>query len=342
MLVLATVVLCCNKVSKSDTDQPERSGVVKVIKSAVIRDSIPLPIHIPGKLASSSEMKLGFKTGGIIREMNAVEGADVRQGKKIARLDTVELVAWRNKAKTALEKAQRDRARAEKLYTDSVVTLEQLQNARSACDAAKADFAVASFNLSQAVLSAPTAGKIIRRLAEKNEVVGPGMPVVLFASTDGKWLIKAAVPDCDLAEITIGDTASATFDAIPDREFIAVLVRIAGAAHPVTGTFEIECALKDNHQRFRPGLVADVRLFPRNQKKFSYVPAGALVEGNGTNGTILTYANHDSLVALSVTVEKLYGDLLAVAEGLEGIDSVVSAGAPYLWYSNTKLSTEKR
>jgi RND family efflux transporter MFP subunit len=266
---------------------------------------------------------------------------NVPKGRKIARLDTVELVAWRNKARVGVEKASRDLERVKKLYSDSVATLEQLQNAQSAFTAAQSDLEIASFNLSQAVLVAPTSGKILRRLTEKNEVVGPGMPVVVFASTDGKWVVKSSVPDRDLSVIAIGDSAAVIFDALPQKVFTAILVRIAGAAHPVTGTFEIECALQKTHSRFRPGLIADIRLYPQQQKKVVFIPARALVNGTGKQGTVYTVGSNDSIVALQVTVERIFDDLLAVSSGLENVDSIIINGAEYVWYSTGPIVIER-
>jgi multidrug efflux system membrane fusion protein len=330
MLPLFAAVILCNRAPEAPRSAaaPAQSMRVKVVP--VLRDTVALPLVIPGKLTAAAELKLGFKTGGIIRGIDAVEGANIGRGARIATLDTVEFVAYRNKAQTALEKALRDLARAQRLYGDSVATLEQLQNALSALHAAQSDSAVASFNLAQAVMRAPAAGKILRRLVENNEVVGPGMPVVIFASTEGGWNVKASIPDRDLLTVAAGDRAAVHFDAIPEVEFSATLVRIAGAAHPVTGTFEIECALDTTHPGFRPGMIADVRLFPASQRTLDFIPASALVEADGDSGTVFAVDNNDSLRAVRITVARLYGNLLAVSSGLEGVSEVVGAGAPYV------------
>ncbi|MBN1306566.1 MAG: efflux RND transporter periplasmic adaptor subunit [Chitinispirillaceae bacterium] len=323
-------VILCNRAPAPEPDTAQRTNVVRVKVAPVVRDSIALPLFIPGKLATAAEMKLGFKTGGIIRDIDAVEGANIRRGVRIAMLDTAELSAYRNKAQTALEKATRDLARVQRLFDDSVATLEQLQNARSAFRAAQSDSAIASFNLTQAVLKAPTAGKILRRLVERNEVVGPGIPVVIFASTEGNWIVNASIPDRDLRIVSNGDRADVSFDAIPGEEFSATLQQIAGAAHPVTGTFEIELALDEIHPGFRPGMIADVRLFPSGQRKFDFIPASALVEALGNAGTVFAVDKNDSLRPVRITIARLHGNLLAVSRGLEGVEAVVGAGAPYV------------
>ena len=337
----AVVAAFCNRspTPKSASMQHTRTMRVKVVP--VVRDSIVLPLFLPGKLATAAELKLGFKTGGIVRDINAVEGSNIRRGARIAILDTVEFAAYRNKARTALEKAKRDLARAERLYADSVATLEQLQNARSAFGVAQSDSAIASFNLAQAILRAPSAGKILKRLTEKNEVVGPGMPVVVFASTEGNWTVNASISDRDLPIVSNGDRADVRFDAIPDEEFSATLIRIAGAAHPVSGTFEIELALDKTNPGFRPGMIADVRLFPAKQRRFDFIPAAALVEARGDTGIVFAVDKNDSITATRITLSRIYGDLLAVAHGLDGVDAVVGAGSPYLLNADETIVLER-
>jgi multidrug efflux system membrane fusion protein len=337
-LPICTILLAlCNR-QEPRQHTPAAPRTISVTIGPVIRDTIPLPLFFPGKLAAAAELRLGFKTGGIIREITAIEGAAVARGACLARLDTIELAAWHEKALTALDKSRRDLTRAEQLFNDSVATLEQLQNARSALRAAASDADIASFNLAQAVLRAPTAGKILKRLGEKNEVTGPGMPVVLFASTEGSWVIKTAVPDRDLSIVDIGDYAEISFDAVPNRTFSATLTGIAGAAHPVTGTFEIDLTLDTTAREFRPGLVANVKLFPKGQQRFAFIPASALAEGSGDSGIVYSPGPGTAFTAVPVVIERLFGNLIAVSSGLEGIDTIVTTGAPYLRFASEQIT----
>ena len=69
-----------------------------------------------------------------------------------AALDLGEIEPAVTRARTGAEKAERDYQRAGRLFADSVATLEQLQDAQSARDAARAEFeaALAAFTASRA------------------------------------------------------------------------------------------------------------------------------------------------------------------------------------------------
>lgn len=329
-LVAGVAALSCNRGSTTGKPAAAPETTVRVIAAPVVRDTAALPLIVPGKLATAVEMKLSFKTGGVIRELHATEGAAVSRGARIARLDTVEFAAWRDKARTALDKAARDYDRVKRLHADGAAPLELLQNAESARSAARADSAIAASNLAQAVLVAPSSGRILKRLAETDEVIGPGMPVVLFASTEGAWTIAAAIADRDLMDVSIGDRAEVRFDALPHETFDASLIRIAGAAHSVTGTVEIEMALDRTHAVLRPGLFGEVRLFAKGRKNLAYVPASALVHANGDTGTVYAVGAADAVTPVTVTIARLFGDRLAVSAGLENVNFVVAAGSSYI------------
>ena len=96
------------------------------------------PVRATGFLGTTKEMKLSFKTGGILIHIPVKEGQKVRRGDVLAELDLSEIRAQVNQARIGMEKAERDLTRAGNLYRDSVVTLEQYQNAESAYELAKA------------------------------------------------------------------------------------------------------------------------------------------------------------------------------------------------------------
>ena len=107
-----------------------------------------------GKLASKEELKLSFKTGGIISEIFVDEGQTVKKGQVLAKLNLSEIQAQVNQAILGLDKAERDYRRANNLYKDSVVTLEQLQNTTTALDIAKSNVKIAEFNLQFSTIKA--------------------------------------------------------------------------------------------------------------------------------------------------------------------------------------------
>ncbi len=80
------------------------------------------PILASGLVASASEARLAFKTGGVIDRILVKEGQTVVRGQLLATLNLTEISAQVNQAKEGVAKAERDLNRVKNLYADSVVS----------------------------------------------------------------------------------------------------------------------------------------------------------------------------------------------------------------------------
>ena len=61
-----------------------------------------IPVRVTGVLGTTTQMKLSFKTGGIIKQLNIREGESVRRGEVLAVLDLSEVRAQVNQARIGL------------------------------------------------------------------------------------------------------------------------------------------------------------------------------------------------------------------------------------------------
>ena len=118
----------------------ESSPPVVKVQSVIARETeIMIPVRSSGKLTSRAESKLSFKTGGIIDRILVDEGQNVEEGQLLAQLNLEEIRSQGNQANLVLKKSERDFQRAENLYMDSVATLEQFQDSRTALEVARSN-----------------------------------------------------------------------------------------------------------------------------------------------------------------------------------------------------------
>jgi multidrug efflux system membrane fusion protein len=290
------------------------------------------PILTSGRVAAQEEIRLAFKIGGIIRALYVEEGASVRKGQLLARLDATEIDAQVRQARQGLAKSQRDLERVKKLYADSVATLEQVQDLTTALEVAEASLEIATFNQQYASIYAPTAGKILRRFAETGEMIGPGTPVFYLASSQGRQVIKVGLPDVEVVRIQDGDPATVQFDAWPGESFPAQVSEIAAGADPMTGTFAVELALKPAAKTLKNGFVGKVEIRPNRKEIFRQVPMGALVEAGPAYASFyLPKADQQSVSLHTIAHYEIQNDhLLVPASEWGGASQVVTRGAKYL------------
>jgi RND family efflux transporter MFP subunit len=328
MLVLLSVFMfTCGHDEKVDNEIKK----VKVKTVRVLTKSIALPIQTSGKLYTSTETKLSFKIPGILDAIFVRKGQHVKKNTRLAVLNLIEMNARVNQAKSAYAKAKRDLARVNRLFSDSVATLEQLQNSRTALDIADSDLEVAQFNLRHSEIFAPEDGKILKRFAEEGELVNSGVPVFLYGADSEGWVIRVGVTDKQVVRLKIGDKANVVFDPYPDEVFSAKITEIEAVANPYTGTFEIELKIQGGKRKLFSGFVGKVELYPESNEVFSIIPIESLVEGSEKEGFVYIPAKKSSgVLKKQIKIAEIVGNQILVSKGLSNIGQVITDGVSYL------------
>ena len=325
IIIILLSAACKNREVKTTSTE-----AVRVRVTGVTTGVISIPVHTNGILVSSEELKLSFKTGGIVAKILVEEGDRVKKGDLLASLNLSEISANADQAKSGYDKALRDFKRAENLFRDSVVTLEQKQNAATALNVAKSALDIVQFNLNHSKIIAHDNGVILKQLVKANELVSSGYPVFLFGSSGKYWKVKAGLSDKDIIEINPGDSATVSFDAHHGLKFPAIVDQVGEMSNPYTGTYEIELLLHASDFRLASGFVAGVDLFPSTRKSFSMIPVESIVEADGHQGYIYVVTGAITVQKVKIDIETLIGSMAAVRGIPEGITEVVSEGAAYL------------
>lgn len=288
-----------------------------------------VPVRATGMLSTATQMKLSFKTGGIIKQIGVREGSSVKRGDVLAELDLSEISAQVDQAEVGFEKAQRDLTRAENLYLDSVATLEQYQNAESASEVAKSQLEIAKFNLEHSRIKAPSEGKIQKILVETSEVIAPGYPAILFASTESDWVVRVSLTDKDIVKLSLGDSARVFMDAYPGRRFRAEITELGNVADPVTATYEAELLILHPLPGFRSGFISRAEIYPSEIKRSMVLPLHALIDATDNRAFVYIYSEGKA-EKRGIRTGAILGEEVVVSQGLSEGDLVITDGAKYL------------
>jgi len=328
--LLAMALFACN--TDEGNDKPgiivaEEIPVSLIHVNMGVGDS---QLEATGMFTTDDETLLAFKNGGIIERIYVKEGELVKKGQLLAILNLTELNAKASQVKLAIDKAQRDFNRAQKLYKDSVATLEQFENAKTQLDYLKEDLNTINFNMRYSEIRATTNGYVLMRLANEGQIVGPGTPIVqINGASKGDWMVKIGVSDQQWAAIQEGDSARITTDAFSDV-LPAKVHRKSEGIDPKTGTFSI--LVKPNTIGKLPiasGMFARVTIFGQASNAWS-LPYSALLDGDAGRGFV--YVTEDKLIAKKVEVKigAIQKDHVEILSGLEQFKYVIEAGSPYL------------
>lgn len=357
IIAVATTVVYIAHSAGHTTDNNENLQPKKVETVVVTPTKYRQVIFGSGKLAAKEESKLSFKTGGIIKRIYVSEGQSVRKGQVLAELALDEIQAQTQQAglgrqqaeisidnaKLALKLAERDYQNALGLYQDSVATLEQMQNAEVQLDNARnqlkaaqkglafneQNVEVAQFNLRYSKITAPADGTILKKMAETNELVGPGSPVFIFGSREKAQVVKVNITDKDIIHVQLGDSAQVAFDAYPNHYFQGIVREVASMADAYTNTYEVEVEISSEGKRLLSGFIGAVDILTETQEDVFRLTVDALLSANDQRGTIFLLKEGHARKT-QINISRLDGSDLLVSEGLQTGDEVIISGVGYL------------
>lgn len=327
-LATATVLALagCGNGDDAATAKTAAAVRVAVVENAPATESL----RAIGVLAPADEVRLAFKTGGVIRTIAVEQGAPVTKGQLLATLADDEFASAVTQARAVADQSTRDLDRGRALLADEVATREQVEDLATANEIANAQLRSALFNARHARIEAPADGVVLRRLAEPDEQVAAGQPVLVVGNTAAGWIVRASLSDRDIVRVQSGGAAEVTLDAYPGRRFAAQVVEIAAAADPETGTYEMKVSVDPAGARFIQGLVAKVTIADPDAESVAVVPVTSLLEADGRIATVFVVAKGGFAKKVEVQTGRLLGERIEVIAGLALGDQVVTEGAAWL------------
>lgn len=327
-LLCAAAAPACSP--SSATPPPQAAAPPIAVRVAPVHhQKVSKPIIATGVVAPKSEVKASFKVGGIVDRVTVRAGDTVRRGQLLAVLRSTEVDAVYDQVQHAAVKAERDLARVKSLFDSQAATREQLEDATTAADVARAQLRAAAFNREHAVISAPGDGRVLRRLVEPNELVGPGQPVLVLGGDAASWVLRAGLTDRDVVRIAEGSTVQVELSAWPGTQLSGTVREIASTATPV-GTYEIDVAFVAPGKTLRAGLIGRIRIEAPAEREMNVIPATALRDGDGDGATVWSANTDGSVTPHAVKVAFFTGELVALSSGLDGVSAVITDGSAYL------------
>ncbi|HSF55813.1 MAG TPA: efflux RND transporter periplasmic adaptor subunit [Algoriphagus sp.] len=333
-ILIAAVLFACGK--SESTPKPITKGEaipVKVIE--LNQGSFSSSISASGNFSTNDETLLSFKVGGIVSKILVQEGDPVKKGQVLATLDLTEVQAGLNQSKIAYEKALRDHERAGRLYRDSVATLEQFQNSKTARDIAEQQLKTAEFNLSYSQIRANQNGFVLRKFVNAGQQVSSGAPVLqINGANQGNWMLKATVNDLNWSLISIGDQAlifPSTSDSISGK-----VIRKSQSADPVTGAYWVEVTPANSEGlNLASGMFGKVLIQPTKQTEGWQIPYEAILDASGSLGYVFVTDDGQKAEKVKVVLGQISENEVQVLSGLENHSKLIVSGSAYLTDGST-------
>ena len=246
--------------------------VCRVRRGVVFEDTA----FAQGTVRAKESATIAARVPGTIDELLVAEGATVKKGDALFRVDRANLENAVKLAEIADRKAALDFRRMTRLVAEGAVTRDAFEKAEVQAKSAALQLAVARKNLADSEVCAPFDGVITEKRRDMGDFVSPGAPVLRMDNTSA-YEIRFALNASDYGKVKVGKTAvrlSGRADAIP------VAYR-SPTVSPATRTFEIRIAVPKTDD-LAPGMIRDATVvFARTTS--DALPAAAVNPLNGTN-----------------------------------------------------------
>ncbi len=244
------------------SDKPEQlqaaPKVIPVRVADIVTSTNDSEINVIGTAAWRKETALGFTTAGQIDRILVNEGDRVGRGQLLAVLKTTPVAAELSAAQAEAARASGEYGRMQQLFGQGWVTRQRLEAAEAASQSANAAVRARRFALDTARINAPSAGVILSRQAEPNQVVGEGTPILMLGEAGSGYVLRAPLNDRAAARLTVGLPAQVRFEAL-GAPLQGKIIQIGVKANGATGTFDVEIALPAD-PRIKSGMVGSATL----------------------------------------------------------------------------------
>ena len=244
-------------------------------------------------------------------------------------------------AQADLDTAQSNADTAAAQVRSAEAAIERLRQSLAAAERrvaqGRADVARARDQLNKTDITAPIDGVVTRLEVEEGEMVVIGVQnqpgTILMTISDLSSInAEVKVAEADVLRLKVGNTATATLEALPGRQFSGTVVEIGASALPQVGTqaaareFRVKVRLDGDLDTLRPGLTCDAEILVAERTNILTVPLQAVVQRAAADGTqqVGVFVVDNGVATFRPATTGIIGGLTVELEGVPEGATVIS------------------
>ncbi len=334
-LAIVLALTACN-----DPQQEAAQPVSRPVKLFTLGQAEAVrTLRFPGSVSAVKQSDMAFEVPGRIIDLPVTEGQLVGAGTVLARLDSRDYEAERDRATAERNAAQLEFNRYEAAFKARAVAAQEVDRTRRNLAVANASLRQANKAIEDTVLRAPFAGRVARKLVEDYANVQAKQPVLILQS-EGGMEMRVQVPEVLWARSPQVDSAAHIEDlnslirvvlsSLPEQPIAAKITAFASMADPVTRTFRVTVGFEPPPGfSVSPGMTGHVAYdLPAGDAAVGlYIPADAVFAAPDNSPQVWRFDAQSGTVQRSpVTLGELSGDSVLVTSGLQVGDRIAVSG----------------
>lgn len=287
----------------------QNGAQIRYVTQPVSRGDLNVVVTATGSIQPTHKVDVSSELSGTVRRVYVDYNSPVKVGQILAELDTDKLMATVENSRAKLNAAkaklavadvtvwetEREANRKQELSERRISSTHDLEvaqalyrRAMAGFESAKAEVAVAEAelrlnetNLSKARILSPINGVVLSRNIDPGQTVAATLQApVLFSIAEDLTQMEAQVDvdEADVGKVQVGQSATFTVDAYPERRFPARIRELYFASEVVQGvvTYKALLTVDNEDLALRPGMTATAQLLVQEVKDAILVPNAAL------------------------------------------------------------------
>lgn len=303
-----------------------------VTTTEVKQDTWQPTLTAVGSVAAVQGVMLSAEMSGAVKNIAFESGATVRAGDLLVELDSSVEQAQLRSAMASADLARLNLERARELRGKKMMSQADLDSAEAQAKQANAQIDNIRAVIAKKTIRAPFAGRTGIRQVNLGQFLDNGAAIVTLQSLDPVY-VDFALPQQNLARLSVGMAVRVTTDAFPGQSFEGKLTAINSEVDAVTRNVRLQATLATDG-RLRPGMYVNVAAVLPETERVLMIPATAVLYAPYGDSVFVVEDKKDEKTGVVgkvlnqrfVRLGKTRGDFVVVVSGLDVDQTIVTTG----------------
>ncbi|MBI5692301.1 MAG: efflux RND transporter periplasmic adaptor subunit [Verrucomicrobia bacterium] len=334
----ATALVALVLASGCQRDHLESTLEPRSIRTHVARaQEVPVEVIASGAIEAIGKADIAFQVPGRVVSVEIADGALVRQGQLLARLDPADFEKNLTIAEAQFEEVKSRHARLGRMRTAGSLTETDFDKINAALKQTRSAADLARRQLGYTELRAPFDGWIEKRGIEVGVVVAPALPAFTLRSSGAVWG-NLGVAETDIGKVRVGQTVEVRVPATRAAAQRGTVEAVLPNADLLSRAFTVKVRLENPRGELRHGNVIVGRILTGERRSAITVPPQVVQKH--PDGSLFVWSidpARKTAVRQIVVAGGLHATEVEIVSGLKDGDQVI-LNVPHTLFEGARLS----
>ena len=309
----------------------KEKGVARKLPVSVMQiNTMPFEhfVEVQGTVVADKNIVMNAEVAGTVKQILVKEGARVRAGQAILKLDTEILSENIKEVREQLELAHFVFEKQDRLWKQNIGSELDYRKARNNVRTLESRLSGLQAQLDKSTVQAPFSGTVDEIFPRLGEMLAPGMPACRLVN------LQTVKVEAELSERYVGSVRESSkalvhFPATGETQEVKI-ARVGSYINPNNRTFKVVGELENRDRRYLPNMVARVMVRDYFNEDAMVVPSRIVMQDLDGNDYVYVLTRGQELPGIRKVVVQTgltYNGQVEILEGLEGNEELVVDGA---------------